>query len=31
MSYELQLHPAALAEWRKLGGSIRTQLKHKPS
>lgn len=29
MSYELQFHPAALAEWRKLDGSIRAQLKRK--
>jgi len=29
MTYELMFHPAALAEWRKLDGSIRTQLKKK--
>ncbi|QNM95422.1 type II toxin-antitoxin system RelE family toxin [Chitinimonas koreensis] len=29
MSYELAFHPAALAEWRSLDGSVRKQLKTK--
>lgn len=29
MTYELEFHPAALAEWSKLDGSIRKQLKSK--
>lgn len=29
MTYELAFHPAALEEWRKLDGGLRTQLKKK--
>lgn len=29
MSYELQFHPGATNEWRKLDGPIREQLKRK--
>ena len=29
MSYDLRFHPAALKEWRKLGGTLRAQFKKK--
>jgi len=29
MSYELRFHPDALDEWRKLGSTVREQLKKK--